>query len=124
MRALRRRSDAAFARVGGRDAVITGLNYVLIVNPMGRSCPPNAWRISRAAMIDRNGVCAQSTFQNRHDLAAGTASGCMRWLGGIPTEARDHLPAMLARAGVPRDGVRGRFSCALTGVMAVGCPSP
>jgi hypothetical protein len=25
------------------------LNRALIVNPIGRSCPPNAWRISRAA---------------------------------------------------------------------------
>ena len=68
MRSLRWRSDARFARVGSRAAAIMGLNYALIINPMGRSCPPNAWRISRAAMIDRNGVCAQSTFQNRADL--------------------------------------------------------
>jgi hypothetical protein len=49
MRSLRRRSDAAFARVGGRAAAITGLNHTLTVNPMVRSCPPNAVRISRAA---------------------------------------------------------------------------
>jgi hypothetical protein len=30
---------------------------------------------------------------------AGTASGCMRWLGGTTPEARDDLPAMVAREG-------------------------
>jgi hypothetical protein len=48
MRSLRRRSDAAFVHDGGRDAVITGLNYVLIVNLMGRSCPPNGMPFSGA----------------------------------------------------------------------------
>jgi hypothetical protein len=49
MRSLRRRADARFTRVGGQAAAITGLNRALIVNYMVRSCPPNAWRISRAA---------------------------------------------------------------------------
>ena len=68
MRSLRWRAHARFARVGGRVAAITGLNQALTFTRIGRLCPPNAWRISRAAMIDRNGVCAQSTFQNRTDL--------------------------------------------------------
>jgi hypothetical protein len=59
--------------------------------------------------------------QNRHDLVAGTASGCMRWLGGTTPEGRANLPAMLAPEGVAWDGVRMRSSCALMGAMAVGC---
>jgi hypothetical protein len=49
MRAPRWRSDAAFARVGGRAAAIMGLNHALASSQIGGSCPPNAWRISRAA---------------------------------------------------------------------------
>ena len=49
MRSLRRRADARFAHDDGQAAAITGLNHTLTVNPMVRSCPPNAWRISRAA---------------------------------------------------------------------------
>jgi hypothetical protein len=52
---------------------------------------------------------------------AGTASGCMRWLGGTAPEARADLPAMVTIAGVPWDGRRGRSCPALTGVMTVGC---
>jgi hypothetical protein len=54
MRSLRWRSDARFARVGGRAAAITGLNRALAFHRIARSCPPNAWRISRAASIDRD----------------------------------------------------------------------
>jgi hypothetical protein len=52
---------------------------------------------------------------------AGTASGCMRWLGGTTLEGRADLPAMLAHAGGAWDGDRMRSSCALMGAMAVGC---
>jgi hypothetical protein len=52
---------------------------------------------------------------------AGTASGCMRWLGGTTPEVRDHLPDGIAREGAAWDGVRMRFFPALTGVMTVGC---
>jgi hypothetical protein len=45
----------------------------------------------------------------------------MRWLGGTTPDGRADLPAVLAPEGVPRDGLRGRFSCALMGAMAVGC---
>jgi hypothetical protein len=45
----------------------------------------------------------------------------MRWLGGTTPEARADLPAMLAFAGVPCDGLRGRFSRALIGAMTVAC---
>jgi hypothetical protein len=51
MRSLRPRSHARFAHDDDRAASITGLNRALIANSMGRSCPPNAWRISRAAPI-------------------------------------------------------------------------
>jgi hypothetical protein len=40
---------------------------------------------------------------------AGTASGCMRWLGGTTPEVRDHLPDVIAREGAAWDGVRMRF---------------
>ena len=55
---------------------------------------------------------------------AGTASGCMRWLGGTTPEGRADLPDVMAPEGVPRDGLRGRFSCALLDAMAVGCVPP
>ena len=42
MRCPRWRSDARFARVGGRAAAITGLNQALAAHPMVRSCLPNA----------------------------------------------------------------------------------
>ena len=120
--ALRRRADARFARVGGRIAAITGLNRALTANYMVRSCPPNALRISRAAPIGWERLHAMIARKNRHDLARrGAASGCMRWLGGTTPEARADLPAMLAFAGVPCDGVRGRFSRALMGAMTVAC---
>jgi hypothetical protein len=71
--------------------------------------------------IDRDGVRTTSRFQNRRDRVAGTASGCMRWLGGTTPEARADLPTVLAFAGVPCDGVRRRSSAALLGAMAVRC---
>jgi hypothetical protein len=55
---------------------------------------------------------------------AGTASGCMRWLGGTTPEGRADLPAMLAPEGAAWDRVRGRSFSALLGAMAVGCVSP
>jgi hypothetical protein len=64
---------------------------------------------------------SHDSTENRHDLGPRAASGCMRWLGGTTPEGRADLPAMLAFAGVPCDGVRGRSSCALLGAMAVGC---
>jgi hypothetical protein len=121
MRSLRPRSDARFAHDDDRAAAITGLNRALAAHPMVRSCVPNAWRISRAAVIDRDGVCTTSRFQNRRDLIAGTASGCMRWLGGTTPEAGVDLLAMLAPEGAAWDCRRGRSFSALMGVMAVGC---
>ena len=44
-------------------------------------------------------ACHTSTFQNRHDLVAGTASGCMRWLGGTTPEGRADLPDVLTPEG-------------------------
>jgi hypothetical protein len=52
---------------------------------------------------------------------AGTASGCMRWLGGTTPEGRADLPAMLAPEGAAWDRVRERSFSALLGAMAVGC---
>ena len=43
-------------------------------------------------------------------LPAGTASGCMRWLGGTTPEGRADLPAKLAPAGGAWDGVPLRSS--------------
>ena len=59
--------------------------------------------------------------ENRDDLVAGTASGCMRWLGGTTPEERADLPDVMAYEGVPGDGVRMRSFSALLGVMAVAC---
>src|SRR5689334_17543597 len=43
--------------------------------------PPNASRISRAALIDRDDIRAKFACQNRHDLVDATAaSGWMRML--------------------------------------------
>jgi hypothetical protein len=52
---------------------------------------------------------------------AGTASGCMRWLGGTTPEGCDHLPAMLAPEGTAWDSRRGRSASARLDVMAVAC---
>ena len=58
--------------------------------------------------------------KNRHDLARrGAASGCMRWLGGTTPEARADLPDVMAREGVPGDGVRMRSFAARLDAMAV-----
>ena len=81
----------------------------------------NAWRISRAAYIDREGGFADTAAKIGTISLAGTASGCMRWLGGTTPEGRDDLPTVLAREGVPRDGVRMRSFPARLGAMAVGC---
>jgi hypothetical protein len=52
---------------------------------------------------------------------AGTASGCMRWLGGTTLKARDNLPAVLAPEGAAWDGVRGRSVLALVDATTLGC---
>jgi hypothetical protein len=52
---------------------------------------------------------------------AGTASGCMRWLGGTAPEGRDDLPDGMAPAGGAWDGVRMRSSCARLDAMTVEC---
>jgi hypothetical protein len=52
---------------------------------------------------------------------AGTASGCMRWLGGTTPEGRADLPAMLVPEGAAWDRVRGRSSATRLGTMTVGC---
>jgi hypothetical protein len=52
---------------------------------------------------------------------AGTASGCMRWLGGTTPNGRADLPDVLAREGVPGDGVRMRSFAARLDAMAVAC---
>jgi hypothetical protein len=60
--------------------------------------------------------------KNLHDLArCGAASGCMRWLGGTTPEARADLPDVMAREGVPGDGVRMRSFAARLDAMAVAC---
>ena len=102
------RSDARFVHDDDRAAAITGLIHTLTVHRMGRSCPPNAWRISRAAPIDRDCRHLHDTTENRHDLAAGTASGCMRWLGGTTPEAGVDLPDVLAPEGAAWHDARGR----------------
>ena len=84
--------------------------------------PPNAWRISRAATIDRDAIGAETVCQNRVDLARrGAASGCMRWLGGTTPEGRADLPDVTACAGVPRERLRGQSFPTLVDAMAVGC---
>jgi hypothetical protein len=110
-------------RVGSRAAAITGLNHALAAHPMVRSCPPNAWRISRAATIDRDRLHAMIPRKMATISVAGTASGCMRWLGGTAPEGRDDLPDGMAPAGGAWDGVRMRSSCARLDAMTVGCPS-
>ena len=75
---------------------------------MVRSCPPNAWRISRAAVIDRDRLYVMIAQNIGTISPAGTASGCMRWLGGTTPEGRTDLPAMLALAGGAWDGGRMR----------------
>jgi hypothetical protein len=57
------------------------LNHALASTRIGRSCPPNALRISRAAPIGWDCLHPHERMENRHDLVAGTASGCMRMLG-------------------------------------------
>ena len=98
-----------------------GLNRALAAHPMVRSCPPNAWRISRAATIDRDRFHAMIARKIGTISVAGTASGCMRWLGGTTPEVRDHLPAMLAPEGAAWDSLRGRSASARLDVMAVAC---
>ena len=69
---------------------------------------------------DRLGTLSRhDTTEHRPDSAAGTASGCMRWLGGTTPEGRDDLPDGMAPAGGAWDGVRMRSSGALLGAMAV-----
>ena len=82
---------------------------------------PNAWRISRAAPSDRDGVPGDSNRQNRNDLGPRAASGCMRWLGGTTPEGRADLPAVMACAGVPRERLRGQSSPTLVDATTVGC---
>jgi hypothetical protein len=98
-----------------------GLNRALAFHRMGCSYPPNAVRISRAATIDRDRLHAMIPRKMATISLAGTASGCMRWLGGTTPEGRDALPDVLAPEGATWDGVRMRFFPALTGVMTVGC---
>jgi hypothetical protein len=52
---------------------------------------------------------------------AGTASGCMRWLGGTTPDARADLPAMLAPEGDAWHDTRGRSVLALVDATTVGC---
>ena len=47
----------------------------------------------------------------------------MRWLGGTTPEGRADLPDVLAREGVPGDGVRMRSSATRLDAMTAGCPS-
>jgi hypothetical protein len=87
-------------RVGSQAAAITGLNHALASPQIGGSCPPNAWRISRAAPNDRK---HRSRHRQRskwlRSRGRAAASGCMRWLGGTTPEGRADLPAMLAPEG-------------------------
>ncbi len=83
--------------------------------------PSNATRISRAAVIDRDRLYVMIAQNIGTISPAGTASGCMRWLGGTTPEVRDHLPAMLAPEGAAWDSLRGRSASAQLGAMAVGC---
>jgi hypothetical protein len=82
------------------------LNHTLIVNPMGRACPPNALRISRAAPVDRECGFADTAAKIGTISVAGTASGCMRWLGGTTPETRADLPDVMAREGATWYSVR------------------
>jgi hypothetical protein len=59
--------------------------------------------------LDRDCVPVDSNVQNWNDLVAGTASGCMRWLGGTAPQGRDDLPDGMAPEGGAWDGLRGRF---------------
>jgi hypothetical protein len=80
MRSLRPRSDARFAHDDDRAAAITGLNRALAAHPMVRSCPPNAWRISRAADSIGTAVISMILRKIGTISLAGTASaGCAGW---------------------------------------------
>ena len=80
---------------------------------MVRSCPPNAGRISRAAPVARECGFADTAAKIGAISLAGTASGCMRWLGGTTSEARADLPDVLAPEGAARDSAPT--------MMAAGC---
>jgi hypothetical protein len=52
---------------------------------------------------------------------AGTASGCMRWLGGTTPEGRADLPDVLAPEGGAWHAVCGRSSTTRLDATTVGC---
>jgi hypothetical protein len=67
--------------------------------------PSNALRISRAAPIDQEHLHPMIARTIGAIVLAGTASGCMRWLGGTTPEGRDALPDVMAPAGAAWDGL-------------------
>jgi hypothetical protein len=87
----------------------------------GIDVPPNALRISRAAPIGWECFHVMIPRKIGTISLAGTASGCMRWLGGTTPEGRVDPPAMLASAGAPHDDLRGQSFPALMDAMTVGC---
>jgi hypothetical protein len=82
---------------------------------------PNALRISRAATIDRDRLHAMIPRKMATISVAGTASGCMRWLGGTTPEGRADLPDVLAPEGGAWHAVRGHSSTTRLDAMAVAC---
>jgi hypothetical protein len=89
----------------------------------GCSCPPNALRISRAAPIDRDRFHVMIPRKIGPISLAGTASGCMRWLGGTTPEGRADLPTVLAPEGAAWHVVRGRsFATRLDATTVAGVP--
>ena len=82
---------------------------------------PNAWRISRAADSIGMPLEQKRCVKIGTISPAGTASGCMRWLGGTTPEERADLPDVMAREGGAWDGVRGRSFLALVDATTVGC---
>jgi hypothetical protein len=118
----------------------------LIVNPMVRSCPPNVWRISRAAPIDRDCLHAMiarkiSTIslaaQRRRAACAGwaalrrraalTCQPCWR-TRAVPGIASEGVPSWRwwtrrRSDALPRDGARGRSRDSVpTSTAAAGVP--
>ena len=83
--------------------------------------PPNALRISRAADSIGMPLEQKRCVKIATISVAGTASGCMRWLGGTTPEGRADLPDVLAPEGAAWDDRRRRSVLALVDATTVGC---
>ena len=89
----------------------------------GGSCVAAAERLAHQPRRRRDRDCLHCMIAQKIGtiLPAGTASGCMRWLGGTTPEGRADLPDVMACEGAPCDDVRGRVFQALVDVSTVGC---